>query len=77
MPQSDRIERIVKEEWPGCSVKFEPGSYMYTKFTILKSNGEYLSKIRPFIPNVVLGGYTDDELKGYLRCLLGVTESEN
>ena len=70
MPQRDRIERIVKEEWPGCTVKFESGPHMHTKFTILKANRESLSKARPFIPNVVLDGYSDEELKVYLRCLL-------
>jgi hypothetical protein len=77
MPKRDRIEQIVKEEWPGCSVKFESGSYMHTKFKILKPNGEPLSKASPFIPNVVFDGYSDYELKRYLRCLLGLTENRN
>jgi hypothetical protein len=73
MTKRERIETAVKEEFPGCTVRFADEGETYTRFAILDPNGILLSSASPHVTHAEIDEMDDWQLRRFVRSVCGLS----
>jgi hypothetical protein len=72
MTREQRIKNIAAQEFPGCTVNFDPDSGTWVRFRIDDPTGNVLSRAFPHWHPTEVDDMTDEGLRQRIRILCGL-----